>query len=141
MATINGSNGDDVRNGTPDNDTINGLAGGDAINGSGGDDLIDGGAGDDVIYGDAGTGGSDPGLDASPLTLDISQVRPGSATSSGNNNDVPGDSVLYDNLAFLEDGTAVYGKLVLVSVSDSRLNVDLTGGDGSEILLNSGRGS
>lgn len=124
------------------NDILNGTAGDDQITGGGGDDLIDGGAGNDTIFGDAGSGsGGGIGLDASPISLDIANVRPGSATNTINNNDAPGDSVIYDDVAQLEDGTPIYARLTLVSVSNPNLNVDLTGGSGSEILLNAGFGA
>lgn len=131
-----------VIDGTNSNDVLTGTADADQITGGGGDDSIDGGAGNDVIYGDAGTGGGGgAGLDATALKLDIQNVRPGSATNTINNNDAAGDSVIYDKVAFLDDGTVVYAKLTLVSTSNPNLNVDMTGGSGSEILLNSGFGA
>ena len=141
MATINGTSNNDSLLGTAEDDVINGLGGQDQIAGSGGDDVIDGGEGDDILYGDEGVGVTGPGLDATPITLDINNVRPGSETASGNNSAQPGDSVIYDKVAQLEDGTWVYAKVTLVSVSDPGLNVDLTGGKGYEILLNSGAGA
>ncbi|SEK97774.1 Hint domain-containing protein [Pacificibacter marinus] len=130
MADINGDNDDNTLNGTNADDTINGL---------GGDDTINGGAGNDTLYGDAGNSLDSSGLDASALTLSNSNLVYDS--SYGNNNAHPGDKAIYKNVAQLEDGTWISARLVLVSTSDSSLNVDLSGGEGFEILLNSGNGS
>lgn len=130
MANIDGDNGDNLLNGTDADDTINGL---------GGDDIINGGGGNDILYGDAGNSLDSAGLDASALTLSSSNLV--SDSSWGDNNAKPGDVAIYENVAQLEDGTWVSGRLVLVETSDRYLNVDLSGGNGSEILLNSGRGS
>ncbi|MGJ8617126.1 MAG: Hint domain-containing protein [Sulfitobacter sp.] len=135
MAVINGTSGSDTLQGTFENDQITSGAGDDLVSGEGGDDLIDGGAGNDTLFGDAGEGTA-PGSDASPITLDFGNRE----TNTGNSAD-PGDSVVYRDVAFLEDGTAVWGRLVLVSVSDERMPIDLTGGAGAEILLNRGGGS
>lgn len=134
MPTFTGTNGPDQIQGTPDDDIINTLDGNDRASGEGGDDVIDGGEGDDVLFGDAGVGTA-PGNDASPLVLDIDNVRPGSETTTGNSAE-PGDSIIYENIAMLEDGTPIAARLVLTGVSDDRLRVDLSGGDGFEILLN-----
>jgi Ca2+-binding RTX toxin-like protein len=54
VATIVGTEGDDVLVGTEGNDVIVGLGGDDVIDGLGGDDVICGGDGDDVIRGGEG---------------------------------------------------------------------------------------
>lgn len=54
MATITGTNANDVIIGTTANDIIDGGAGNDRINGGAGDDLIFGGDGTDTLTGDAG---------------------------------------------------------------------------------------
>ena len=138
MAPIDGTPNDDTLQGTAGNDTINGFNGQDIISGEGADDSISGGGGDDIIYGDAGVGTA-PGNDATPLTLDIGNVV--SDSSTGNNNAQPNDVAVYSNVATLEDGTPISARLILVSTSDPDLNVDLSGGNGFEILLNSGSGS
>jgi len=51
VATINGTNGNDVLKGTDQGDTINGLDGDDVITAGDGFDVVNGGAGDDVIHG------------------------------------------------------------------------------------------
>jgi serralysin len=140
MANFNGDGDNNQIQGSPDDDVINGFGGNDALSGEGGNDEINGGSGDDVLYGDAGVGTA-PGNNASSIILDINNVRNGSDTQDGNNNGAPDDSVIYDNVATLDDGTVISARLVLVSVSDDDLNVDLSGGDGFEILLNSGSGS
>ncbi|QFT92825.1 Poly(beta-D-mannuronate) C5 epimerase 5 [Roseovarius sp. THAF9] len=139
MATIPGTSGNDTLQGTNDPDTITGAGGNDRISGEGANDSIDGGSGNDVLFGDAGEGTA-LGLDASPITLDINNLVSDSA--SGNNNANVGDVAVYSNVATLEDGTPISGRLVLVETSDRRMDIDLSGGDGFEILLNaSGRNS
>ncbi|MBT0956861.1 Hint domain-containing protein [Alphaproteobacteria bacterium KMM 3653] len=138
MSDINGTSNNDTLQGTSENDEIKGLGGQDLISGAGGDDLIDGGDGDDVIYGDAGVGTA-PGADAAPLSLEFGNLV--SNTSSGSNNAQPGDVAVYSNVTTLEDGTPISARVILVSTSDPDLNVDLSGGTGFEILLNSGSGS
>ncbi|RPE71493.1 Ca2+-binding RTX toxin-like protein [Pacificibacter maritimus] len=101
-----------------------------------GDDILMGGTGDDVIYGDNGdnlgiTGDETSGTDATGIDLAIGNVRTGSDT---------GDSIIYDDVATLDDGTSISARLVLVETSDSSLNVDLTpvagSSNGHAILLN-----
>ena len=130
MANIDGDSSDNVLNGTTADDTINGL---------GGDDIINGGDGNDTLYGDAGNSLESAGEDASALSLSISNLV--SDSSTGDNNAVAGDTAIYEKVAQLDDGTWISGRLVLVETSDSSLNVDLSGGDGFEILLNSGNGA
>jgi Ca2+-binding RTX toxin-like protein len=138
MADIDGTQNSDVIQGTAEDDTINGLNGQDTISGEGGDDSILGGGGDDILYGDNGEGTA-PGNDASPLSLNIDNLQ--SDSSSGNNNAQVGDTAVYSNVAQLADGTPISGRLILVETSDPDLNIDISGGSGFEILLNSGRGS
>lgn len=118
MATINGTENNDVLNGTNQNDTITG---------NGLDDTINGGNGNDTIYGDYGPNGAQPGFDATALQLSFANRQ----------NEAPnGNSVEYRNIAELDDGTPILGRLVVVSKSSPNLRVDLTGGTGAEILLN-----
>ncbi len=137
MADIDGTPNDDQIQGTAEDDIINAGNGADIASGEGGDDLINGGEGNDILYGDAGENVV-PGSDATPLTMAIGNVVAGSDTSTGNNAADPGDSVVYRDVATLEDGTSVSGRLVLVSVSNDNMPVDISGGPGFEILLNSG---
>jgi hypothetical protein len=102
-----------------------------------GDDVIDGGAGDDLIYGDNGAGTPDVGQDASPVEINLANVRPGSETSGGGNSDA-GDSIIYNNVATLADGTAISARLVLVSTTDNNLTVDLAHSSDYEVLLGGG---
>jgi Ca2+-binding RTX toxin-like protein len=55
MATINGTNGNDILNGTINNDQIFGFDGNDILNGGKGSDLLDGGNGDDILQGSTGS--------------------------------------------------------------------------------------
>lgn len=139
MANIPGTPGADTISGTNDPDSIDGFGGNDRISGEGDNDVINGGAGNDVLFGDAGDGTA-LGSDASPITLDINNLV--SDSSSGNNNANVGDVAVYSNVATLDDGTSISGRLVLVGTSDRRMDIDLSGGQGFEILLNaSGRNS
>lgn len=132
MTVINGTGNNDTLQGGAGDDSISGFNGQDRISGEGGNDYISGGDGNDTLFGDAGTGTA-PGTDASALSLRSENVV--SQTYYGNNAGA-GDSAIYSNVATLADGTPISGRLVLVSKSDSKLSVDLTGGRGSEILLN-----
>ncbi|WP_299041451.1 Hint domain-containing protein [uncultured Tateyamaria sp.] len=134
MAVINGTSNNDTLQGTNEDDTIQAFNGQDLVSGDGGDDSILGGGGNDTLFGDVGDGTA-PGNDASPLVIDINNLV---TPNTGNVN--AGASAVYKNVAQLEDGTQVSARLVLVSKSDSRLTVDLNGGDGFEILMN-GRGN
>ncbi len=85
LATIVGTDGDDVIVGTAGDDVIVGLGGNDTIDGMGGNDIICGGFGDDVITG----GGGD----------DLLKGGPGNDTIEGNKgNDIlkgyKGDDIL-----------------------------------------------
>lgn len=135
MAIINGTSNNDTLQGTFEDDQITAGAGQDIVSGEGANDLIDGGDGDDILYGDAGVGTA-PGNNASPLTLDY-----GNREANTGNNAQSGDFAIYRNVATLEDGTSVSGRLVLVGTSNSGMPIDLTGGNGFEILMNSGRDS
>ncbi|MBK0328302.1 Hint domain-containing protein [Rhodobacteraceae bacterium F11138] len=135
MADIDGTPNDDVIQGTEEDDVINGLGGNDLISGEGKDDVIDGGDGDDTIYGDAGIGTA-PGSDADSLLLSSTNFEEESAR--GNNNAEVGDWAIYRDVATLDDGTSVWGRLVLTDKSDPNLNVDLSGSSGGEIQLNTG---
>src|SRR2546430_5351013 len=57
VATIVGTEGNDVITGTSGDDVIQALGGNDQIDGGDGNDLICGGAGDDILYGGGGGGG------------------------------------------------------------------------------------
>ncbi|WP_321363500.1 Hint domain-containing protein [uncultured Celeribacter sp.] len=142
---VQGTSGDDVIDtaytGDPEGDMIDAgdnAAGNDddVVIAGGGDDIVLAGAGDDVVYGDGGAGSSYESQDADPLVLSYNNYLYGSDTSWGNNNAKPGDSAIYKNVTTLEDGTVVNARLVLVETSDPHLDVDLSGGNGSEILLN-----
>ncbi|MFK7835565.1 MAG: Hint domain-containing protein [Sulfitobacter sp.] len=133
MAIINGTPNNDTLQGTAEDDQITAGDGQDLVSGEGADDLIDGGGGNDTLFGDAGIGTA-PGNDATPLTLAFANRE----ANTGRDADV-GDSVVYRDVAELEDGTSIWGRLVLIDKSDDDLPVDLTGGTGAEILMNSGR--
>ncbi|KIN65225.1 Type I secretion target repeat protein [Sulfitobacter noctilucicola] len=130
MAIINGTSNNDTLQGTLEDDQITGSGGQDLISGEGANDLIDGGEGDDTLFGDAGVGTA-PGLNASPITLNYADR----ATNTGANAQA-GDEVIYRNVAQLEDGTQIDGRLVLVSTTNDQMAIDMTGGTGFEILLN-----
>src|SRR2546426_8207084 len=62
VATIVGTEGNDLITGTSGDDVIQALGGNDQIDGGDGNDLICGGAGDDIIYGGARGGGPGEGF-------------------------------------------------------------------------------
>ncbi|WP_299374467.1 Hint domain-containing protein [uncultured Tateyamaria sp.] len=130
MAVINGTSNNDTLQGGNDNDTITAFNGQDLVSGEGGDDSILGGGGDDTLFGDVGEGTA-PGNDATPLVIDIANL----VTPQDSNNQ-PDDFAVYKNVAQLDDGTQVSARIVLVSKSDPNMTVDLSGGDGFEILMN-----
>lgn len=115
--------------GDEENNALTGTDGADQITGDGGNDTISGQGGNDTIYGDYGPEGPGAGsaLDATELNMDIDNAQ---------NESADGTSVEYLDIAFLDDGTAVMGVLTLLETSNSSLSVDLTGGNGYEILLN-----
>lgn len=118
MASIIGTNDDDVVSGSSEDDTIFGLSGADTISGSGGND---------TIFGDGAATGNGPVLRATPLRLDIANAR----------DETPdGLQVDYINAAYLPDGTAVLARVNLISKTSPHLQVDLAGRAASEILLN-----
>jgi hypothetical protein len=93
-----------------------------------------------VIYGDTGdnlgvTGTEVDSHVATPLTLDFANIQTGSDTA-GPANAEPGDSVVYENVATLEDGTVISARLVLVDTSNDNLNVDLSYSSDYDLHLN-----
>lgn len=137
MPVFNGTPGPDTLAGSATDDTITGGAGADLLSGEGANDLIDGGTGDDTIFGDVGEGTA-AGVDASPI--DLSRGNLVSDSSSGNNNAQPGDVAIYADVAELAGGGSVSARIILVSTNNPALNIDLSGPNGAEILLNSGSG-
>mgnify|MGYP001799917072 CR=1 FL=1 len=134
MPVFNGTSNNDTLQGGNGNDTINAFNGQDLASGEGGDDSILGGGGNDTLFGDVGEGTA-PGNDATPLVIDI-----GNLVTPQDSNNSAGESAVYKNVAQLDDGTQVSARIVLVSKSDPNLTVDLSGGNGFEILMN-GNGS
>ena len=122
LATLAGTDGDDVINAHPDADFIEALGGNDEIHGLGGDDEIDGGAGDDQIFGGDGSdlllGGS--GIDVLDGEYGDDEIR------GGEDNDTLND-FSGDNRLFGEGGDDTIGGYGL-----------LDGGDGSDVLEGSG---
>ena len=122
MATINGTNADDVLTGTNESDVITGL---------GGDDTINAGNGNDTVFGDFGPDGAPTaGFNAAPLQLQFANAR---------NESTDGTSVEYVNVTELDDGTPVFARLTVLGKTSDVLQVDLTGRAGGEILLNNNR--
>ncbi|WP_457649605.1 Hint domain-containing protein [Profundibacter sp.] len=134
--TLDGGSGNDVLFGNAGADTIDGGAGDDVAYGGAGDDNISGGDGDDVLYGDAPDTGGEAGGGVDAVTLSFDNVAAGSETASTPNMAQAGDSVVYENVAVLEDGTVVDARLLLVETSNSDLTVDLAADNDYEILLN-----
>jgi Ca2+-binding RTX toxin-like protein len=139
MAIFTGTGSNDTIQGTNDADTLTGLAGADRLSGEGGNDSIVGNSGDDSLFGDQGEGTSQ-GAASSPLFLSISNlVSDTSSAFSGRFSDQNAevdDVAVYSDVAILEDGTSVSGRLILTGKSDPGLVVDLSGGNGYEIIVN-----
>lgn len=133
MANITGSNNADTLQGTVDDDQILGLDGNDLVAGEDKNDTILGGDGNDTIFGDAGFGTA-LGQDATALKLEFANLV--SDSTSNWSQAVVNDYAIYKNIAQLEDGTQVSAILTLTAVSSRDLTVNLSGGTGSEILLN-----
>ncbi|MBI1495461.1 calcium-binding protein [Halocynthiibacter styelae] len=132
---LEGRTGDDLINGRGGDDTILGGAGNDTIAGGAGSDTISGGDNNDIIYGDE-LPESGVGVNAGLIDIGYMDVRSGSATQSGVNQAVAGDTVIFDNIGVTEDGRVIYGKLELVEKSDPNLTVDLVGNQFLDIRLN-----
>lgn len=139
---VEGTDNDDLINGGySDGDGDSVSNGGDLVFGNGGDDTIHGLDGNDTIHGDNTSGVV--GLEESDIdavSIDFASVRAGSETASPNNASA-GDSVIYDNVATLSDGTQVSARLVLVSTSDNSLQIDMASSSDYEILLNANNDS
>ncbi|MEX0302726.1 MAG: type I secretion protein, partial [Leisingera sp.] len=131
LATLTGSNGKDKMDGTTGDDTMDAGQGDDTVAGEEGNDIVDGGEGNDIIYGDMGDG-FEQGLDASPLQLDINNIL---SISHDGSTGSAGDYVVFSNVATLDDGTEVWGRLVLVEKSNPDMSVEFGYTAGAEILL------
>ncbi|MEW2915278.1 Hint domain-containing protein [Leisingera sp. JC11] len=131
LATLKGTVGKDKIAGTTGDDIIEAGSGADTVAGEEGSDLIDAGEGDDVVYGDMGDG-FNQGTDASPLELDISNIQ---SISHDGWTGSAGNYAVFSDVATLEDGTKVWGKLVLVEKSNSNMSVQFGYTEGAEILL------
>ncbi|UWQ42098.1 Hint domain-containing protein [Leisingera aquaemixtae] len=132
IASKKGTAGDDLMDGTTGDDTIDAGAGQDTVAGEEGSDIIDAGEGDDVVYGDMGDG-FEQGADASPLVLDINNIQ---TVSHDGYTGSAGDYAVFSDIAVLEDGTSVWGRLVLVEKSNDYMSVQFGYDAGAEILLN-----
>ena len=110
-------------------DTLSGTNEDDAVLAGRGHDHVTGGDGNDTLMGDES--GSE-GADATPLVLDINNLV--SQTYTTNSAGV-GDSAVYRDVAFLDDGTSVWGRVVLVGASDPNMQIHLSGERGAEILI------
>lgn len=122
LATLAGTDRDDVINAHPDADFIEALSGNDEVHGLGGDDEIDGGAGNDQIFGGDGSdlllGGY--GIDVLDGEYGDDELR------GGEGNDTLNDFSGYNRL-FGEGGDDTLSGYGL-----------LDGGDGSDVLEGSG---
>ncbi|KIC09272.1 type I secretion protein [Leisingera sp. ANG-M1] len=131
VASMTGSAGNDKMDGTTGDDTIEAGAGQDTVAGEEGNDVIESGAGNDTVYGDMGDG-FEQGLDASPLVLDINNIQ---SISHDGSDGSAGDYAVFRDIATLDDGTKVWGKLVLVEKSNPDMSVEFGYTAGAEILL------
>lgn len=108
MATINGTNGNDVLMGTFEPDVIHGLDGDDVISGMAGADKIYGGAGNDLIYalldGDIIDGGD--GVDIVSYVGPIAGYLPTTLAR--------GYNVTIDNMGFTVSARGIVDKIIAV---------------------------
>jgi len=111
-------------------DHLTGSAGDDAVMAGRGHDSVEGGEGNDTLLGDED---GQTGSDATPLVLNISNLV--SQSYYDGYSARAGDTAIYRDVAFLEDGTAVWGRLVLVNASDQNMIIDLSGDRGAEISI------
>ena len=125
-----GTMNDNIHGSTGD-DSINAGAGDDTVTGLEGHDLISAGEGNDLVYGDISEG-FHQGLDASPLVLDINYLQ---SVSHDGSTGSAGDYAVFSNVAMLDDGTKVSGKLVLVEKSNEDMSVSFGKLAGGEIML------
>ena len=63
-----------------------------------------------------------------------------SDSSSGYNNELVIDIAVYSNVSELADSTSISVRLILTGTTDLSLNIDMSGGIGADILVNSGQG-
>ncbi|KIC20037.1 Hint domain-containing protein [Leisingera sp. ANG-Vp] len=131
VASKTGTEGDDKLDGTTGDDTIDAGAGEDTVAGEEGNDVIEAGAGNDTVYGDMGDG-FEQGLDASPLVLDINNIQ---SISHDGSTGTAGNYAVFSDIATLDDGTKVWGRLVLVEKSNPDMSVEFGYTAGAEILL------
>lgn len=126
-----GSEDDDQMGGSTSDDYIDAGGGSDTVAGEEGHDIIDGGAGSDVIYGDMGEG-FEQGADASPLKLELANMD---SVSHDGHLGSAGDYAIFRDIATLEDGSKVWGKLVLVEKTNPDMWVEFGYTEGAEVLL------
>lgn len=127
--------GDQIDSGGSNDDVIVAGGGDDTIIAGLGGDEASGGAGDDVVYGDSLNDG-EPGQEISPLRLSASEVRAGSGTATDPLDVQVDDSVIFDNVGTLVDGTAVSAKLTLVSTTNAAMDIAFNRDETEEIVLN-----
>ncbi len=124
MATIIGTNGNDVRNGTASTDTIVGRAGNDRLSGLGGNDRLNGGTNNDRLDGGTGTD-----------TADYSNIFLGGTIGTTYIGATAGVNVHLDLSGEQDTGGA--GRDTLVSIENligTNFNDRLTGNGGSNLL-------
>ncbi len=122
---------DEKIGGSTGDDTLTAGGGDDTIAGQEGHDSIDAGGGDDVIYGDMAEG-FEQGVDATPLELSIHNIQ---EVSHDGGLGSSGDFAVFRDVATLEDGSKVWGKLVLVDKTNPDLHVQFGYHEGAEVLL------
>lgn len=148
VATIDGTDGNDVLNGTPGDDIFNGGNGSDTIRGMGGNDIICGGnghdtliggAGDDDLRGGLGTDTAAYGGSPSGITIDLVS---GVATGLGTDTIVAIENVLgseFDDSIFGSAGPNWLRGLGGNDTIDGRQGDDVVaGGFGDDLLYGGG---
>ncbi|WP_417712873.1 Hint domain-containing protein [Pseudophaeobacter arcticus] len=126
-----GDEGDNLLGGSTGDDVVDAGAGADTVAGEEGNDLIDAGDGNDVIYGDMGDGFAQ-GVDATPLSLKLANLE---TVSHDGGLGSAGDYAIFRDVATLEDGSKVWGRLVLVEKTNPDMWVEFGYDEGAEVFL------
>ena len=126
-----GNADDNALDGSTGDDIMDAGAGADTVAGEEGNDIIDAGEGNDVIYGDIGDG-FDQGLEATPLSLKLSNMQ---SVSHDGHLGSAGDFAVFKDVATLDDGRQIWGKLVLVEKTNPDMWVEFGYDEGAEVLL------
>ena len=113
MATITGSNANDLLTGTVANDTINSGNGDDTVNGGAGNDSLNGGAGADTLDGDSGNDQLNGGSGRDTLIYNVSEnSAPGTKDVYTGGADIDTLVIEFTRAQWLESSTQTQSRLI-----------------------------